>query len=202
MHKTRFTEMLIEANGHDPNDFRSWVFCPGMLFGSTDKWWGDHGRRDFPHEGVDFCLYTDRFGQILRLDHRTRIPVIRDGVVRALFTDYLGQAVIVEHENGRGENQKLLSVYAHTRPRAGIEPGAVVKEGQPIATIADTSRARANILAHLHFTLGLPSSSLRYEPFEWNLMRDPEQITLLDPRDVIDWPCQLLDRQKPTCLEL
>ena len=65
--QTCFTEMLIEANGLDPDEFQSWSFRPGMLFNSPDKWWGDHGQRDFPHEGVDFCLYQDRFGKVLRI---------------------------------------------------------------------------------------------------------------------------------------
>lgn len=73
--------MLIEVNGLDPDNFESWVFCPGMLFGSPDKWWGDLGRRDFPHEGIDFCLYADRSRQIQRLGEQTRIPVMHTGVV-------------------------------------------------------------------------------------------------------------------------
>ena len=58
--KSRFTEMLIEANGLDPGGFNRWAFCHGMLFKSPDKWWGDYCRRDFPHEGLDFCLYERR----------------------------------------------------------------------------------------------------------------------------------------------
>ena len=49
--------MLIEANGLDPDDFKCWVFSPGMLFDAPNKWWDDYGRRDFPREGMDFCLY-------------------------------------------------------------------------------------------------------------------------------------------------
>ena len=194
--------MLIEANGLAAGDFHAWVFCPGMRFGSPDKWWGDHGRRDFPHEGIDFCLYRDGAGPIVRLDHNTRIPVMHGGIVRAMFTDYLGQAVIIEHENHRDKNGKFLSVYAHTKPLDGIQPGAAVKEGDIIATIADTRRSKAKILPHLHFSLGLPSPALVYEPFVWNMMRDPALVTLLDPQDVIDRPCQVLDDRHQNCLQL
>ncbi len=194
--------MLIEANGLDPQDFHSWVFCPGMLFHSPDKWWGDHGRRDFPHEGIDFCLYKDLSGQMRRFDQKTRIPVMHDGLVRALFPDYLGQAVIIEHENAQSGNGNYLSVYAHTKPKKGIQPGVIVKQGDIIATIADTSRSKAKIPPHLHYTLGLPSPDLVYEPFVWNDMRDPDLVTLLNPQRVIDWPCQMLDQYNRSCLEL
>ena len=191
--------MLIEANGLDADDFQSWVFCPGMLFNSPDKWWGDYGRREFPHEGVDFCLYRDLSGKVLRIEEKTRIPVMHAGVVRALFTDYLGQAVIIEHEGAQGKNGKFLSVYAHTKPRAGIQPGVSVAEGDIIATIADTSRSKANILPHLHISFGVPFPTLVYDPFVWNSMRDPRQVKLVDPLDFIDWPYTVSDSQDQSC---
>jgi hypothetical protein len=200
--KTRFTAMLIEANGFDPNGFRSWVFCPAMLFNSPDKWWGDHGLRDFPHEGIDFCLYEDATGKRRRLDEKTLIPAMHDGVVRAMFTDYLGQAVIVEHESIDGKSGRYLSVYAHTEPQEHIQPGAVVREGDAIATIADTRRSKAKILPHLHFSLGRPSPDLVYDSFVWNILRDPSLVTLIDPIKMIDWPLQILDVCDPFCLRL
>lgn len=194
--------MLIAANGIAPNAFLHWAFCPGMLFGSPDKWWGDHGQRDFPHEGIDFCLYEDSAGNLVRLDETTLIPAMHDGVVKALFTDYLGQAVIIEHEGVRGGGEALLSVYAHTAPGVGIQPGAVVREGDIIATIADTSGSKAKILPHLHFSLGRPSPELAYEPFVWNMMRDPDLVVLLNPISVIDWPWRELDPDGSSCREI
>ena len=194
--------MLIEENGLDQNGFDSWIFCQGMLFNSPQKWWGDHGRRDYPHEGIDLCLYRDRSTRMLRLDEKSRIPVMHDGVVKAIFTDYLGKAVIIEHETSESESGRMLSVYAHTEPRGGVQVGVKVKEGDIIANIADTSRSKAKIIPHLHFSLGLPSPSLSYDPFVWNIMRNPDLITLLDPLEVIDWPYQQLDPENPYCLEL
>jgi hypothetical protein len=106
--KTRFSELMVEANNFDSNDFAHWLFCPGMLFNSPDKWWGDYGKRDFPHEGLDFCLYERRSGKIMRVDPDTRIPVMQDGVVRAMFADYLGQALIVEHAGAHNGNRRWL----------------------------------------------------------------------------------------------
>jgi hypothetical protein len=202
MKTTRFTEMLIEANGFDPDGFVSWIFCPGMLFRSPDKWWGDHGRRDFPHEGVDFCLYEDRSGRFRRLDETTRIPAMRNGVVKAMFTDFLGKAVIVEHEEAETKTGQLLTVYAHTTPLDTVQIGTALKEGDIFATLADTAGSKARIAPHLHLTLGLPCPSFTYEPFVWNIMRDPEKITLRDPLKGIDWPWQALGPENRFCLEL
>jgi murein DD-endopeptidase MepM/ murein hydrolase activator NlpD len=183
--KTRFTEMFFQTNHLDLADFHRWAFLPGMRFGSMAKWWGDFGPRDFPHEGVDLCLYEDRRGEVRRLDETTRIPVMGDGVVRAIFKDYLGQAVIIEHEDTQGGGGKCLSVYAHTRPRNGLRPGQAVRQGDVIATIADTRRSKARIFPHLHLSLSKPASDLIYENFVWNIMRDPGRITLVDPMGVI-----------------
>jgi len=190
--QTRFTETLIAANGLDPEMFQNWVFWPGMLFNSPDKWWGDGGRRDFPHEGLDFCLYQDAGGKVCRLGENTRIPVMHDGVVLALFKDYLGQAVILEHADTDHASGRLMSVYAHTVPEKHIVPATVVKAGDIIATIADTRHSKAGILPHLHLSLGRPAPDLVYEPFVWNRMRDPEQVKLIDPLPLIRWPHQVL----------
>jgi murein DD-endopeptidase MepM/ murein hydrolase activator NlpD len=190
--KTDFTEILIHANAMDPADFQSWVFYEEMLFNAPGKWWGDYGLRDFPHEGIDLCLYTDGAGEICRLNANTRIPAMHDGVVKALFKDYLGQAIIIEHLDGSGAPGRYLSAYAHIIPQPGIEPGAMVKRGDIIAAIADTQRSKANILPHLHYSLGRPSPRMVYDPFEWNLMCNPDLIMLFNPIDLIEWPSQIL----------
>jgi len=130
--KNRFAEMLVDANRIEAATFKCWVFCPGMQFNSPHKWWGDRGQRDFRHEGVDFCLYEDRSGQMHRLDEKTRIPVMAGGVVRAVFRDYLGQAVIVEHDDVQGGEGSYLSIYAHTHPREDLRP--VLLSGQEISS--------------------------------------------------------------------
>ena len=200
--KSRFTEMLIEENALDQSGFRSWIFCHGMLFNSPDKWWGDHGLRDYPHEGIDLCLCRDRVNRIRCMNEKTRIPVMQDGVVKAMFKDYLGKAVIIEHEHSGSDTGRFISFYAHTNPLSEIEDGVVVKEGDVIATLADTSNSKSNIIPHLHFSLGLPSKSFSYDGFMWNTIRKPEVLTLLDPLAVIDWPYQALDAGNSVCREL
>jgi len=200
--KSRFTEMLIEENALDQSEFERWIFCHGMLFNSPDKWWGDHGLRDYPHEGIDLCMFKDHSSRIRRINEKTSIPVMQDGMVKAIFKDYLGKAVIIEHEYSGSNTGRLLSFYAHTNPRSEIEAGVIVKEGDILATLADTSNSKSHIIPHLHFSLGLPSKVFFYDGFVWNTIRQPEMITLLDPLAVIDWPYQALDAENPACREL
>ena len=196
---TGFSARLIEANGYDPDDFKSWIFCPGMLFEAPDKWWGDLGRRDFPHEGLDFCLYRDAADSLRRLAEGTRIPVMHDGRVRALFKDYLGKAVVIEHASTAARPGKVLSIYAHTNPQDGIRPGVKVRAGDIIASIAGTTHAKTNILPHLHLSFGRPSKDIVYDPFVWNQMRDPGLVTLQNPQGLVDWPYEVLG---PECNDI
>jgi murein DD-endopeptidase MepM/ murein hydrolase activator NlpD len=200
--KSRFTEMLIEENALDQSGFERWIFCHGMQFNSPDKWWGDHGLRDYPHEGIDLCMYKDRSSRIRHINVKTRIPVMQDGIVKAIFKDYLGKAVIIEHENSGSNHGRIISFYAHTNPRPEIEDGVIVKEGDILATLADTNNSKSNIIPHLHFSLGLPSKVFSYDGFVWNTIRQPEMMTLLDPLAVIDWPCEVLEAENPACREL
>jgi len=200
--KSRFTELLADANALDPCEIECWIFCNGMLFNSPDKWWGDFGRRDFPHEGLDLCLYRDRSQRVGRIDENTRLPAMHSGVVKAIFKDYLGQAIVIEHDRRDGSAERLVSVYAHTTPHPELEVGAMVKEGDIIATLADTYRSKARIIPHLHFSLGRLCASVSYDGFVWNSIRQSEQIILLDPLPVLDRPHQAQDPGEKPCLEL
>ena len=52
---------------------------------------------------------------------------MQDGMVKAIYKDYLGKAVIIEHEHSGSSAGRLLSFYAHTDPRSEIEVGVIVK---------------------------------------------------------------------------
>ena len=116
-----------------------------------------------------------------------------------LLKNYLDQALIIEHQACANKFETFISMYAHTNPQPGMEIGTIVKEGDIIATIADTSHSKANILPHLHFSLGIPARSFSYEGFFWNMVRDPKMMTLLDPLPIIDLPHQALDAADAVC---
>ena len=161
--------------------FRSWVFHSNMLYGAKNKWWGDYGNRDFPHEGLDFCLFKDVSGRVLGVDENTEVPVILDGRVRAIFNDYLGKAIIVSHHFS-GENQpEFLSVYAHTKPFSNLAVGDRIIKNENIATVAGFGQKKNKILPHLHLTFGWATKAMTYKNFEWNRLREPDLIRLIDP---------------------
>ena len=170
------------------NHFQRWVFKPGMLFKSANKWWGDLGLRDFPHEGVDFCWYEDASGNPHRIDRHTKIPVLRAGVVRRIFPDYLGHAVVIEHVATQGATAKSISIYAHTIPVEGLTAGAVLQQGEVVATVADTRQSKVAILPHLHYTLGEVRADIDYTQFVWNDMRNPDLLALRNPLNYLDDP--------------
>ena len=183
---TRFTEFLIRQNAIDPVGFKGWVFYSGMLFQSTDKWWGDRKKRDKPHEGLDLCLYKNRKGAIVRLAETAKVPVIYEGVVVGIIDDFLGKSIIVEHTFVDGDNNRLYTIYGHTNPQDHLHVGKSVRQGDIIANLADSSRFKTDIFPHLHISLGWASESIPYDRLNWQNMGDPDTIALMDPLHIID----------------
>jgi Peptidase family M23 len=184
---TRLTELLIQKNALDPGDFKGWVFCPGMLFHSTDKWWGDRKKRDKPHEGLDLCFYKDRSDTILRLGETAKVPAIYDGIVVGMIDDFLGKSIIMEHVFPGGDKKRLCTIYGHTLPKDHLRVGSLVKQGDVMATLADAGRFKTNIFPHLHLSLGWTSELISYDRLDWENISDPNTMTLLDPLQIIDW---------------
>jgi hypothetical protein len=202
LRKTRFTKFLIQRNALDESGFESWIFCPGMLFNTLDKWWGDRERRDNPHEGLDFCLYTDRKERILRLDERTKIPAMYDGVVVRVFNDFLGKSVILEHSLPGSIPRGFCTIYGHTGPRGGLEVGRNLEEGEIIGTLADLDKTKVKILPHLHISLGWIPKTISYDGIDWETIGARNTLTLLDPLHILDWPYVELEPTLPPCLDL
>ena len=196
LRNTRFTEMLIQKNALDESGFKGWVFCPGMLFNSIDKWWGDQGKRDTLHEGLDLCLYKDREDTILRLGEKTKVPVIYDGIVVGIIDDFLGESVIIEHLISDGHYNRLCTIYGHTIPEDNLCVGKVVKQGDVIATLADSSTFKIKIFPHLHISLGWTSKEISYDRLDWGNIGAPNTLTMLDPLQCIDWHYLILTREK------
>ena len=196
LRNTRFTELLIQKNALDNGGFKGWIFCPGMLFNSTDKWWGDHGKRDKPHEGLDLCFYKDREDTILRLGEKAKVPAIYDGIVVGIIDDFLGKSVIVEHLFSDLDNSRLCTIYGHTIPEDHLHVGKIVKKGDVIATLADSSRSKTKILPHLHISLGWTSKVISYDRLDWENIGASNTLTLLDPLKIIDWDYLILAREK------
>jgi murein DD-endopeptidase MepM/ murein hydrolase activator NlpD len=189
-----FTELLIRVNDRIKKGIDRWMFLPGMLFDSPDKWWGKRGRRAAPHEGLDLCLYRDSIGRIQGLDNKTIIPVMYGGKIVAVVSDFIGKSVIVEHKDCDSESPGFCSIYAHTRPAADLQIGNIVKKGEVLATIAGSDRSKSGIRPHLHLSLALTNKYISYERFDWQTVGSRDMLTLLDPLAVFDRPYQVLQK--------
>jgi len=192
--KTRFAEHLIHENALDVNGFKEWIFYPGMLFNAVEKWWGNHGKRNKPHEGLDLCLYRDRRGNKRQLDEKTRVPAIYDGTVVGIVNDFLGKSVIIEHDLTDSDHNRFCTIYGHIYPRKRIQNGRMVKEGDIIATLADLHNSKVTIFPHLHISLGWASKLISYDKLDWKTIGASNTFTLMDPLYVIGRPYRTLNR--------
>ena len=68
--RSQFKDIIVSENRLDKKGFKEWIFCPGMLFRSGQKWWGDREKRGSDHEGLDLSIYRNDEGDILRLDEK------------------------------------------------------------------------------------------------------------------------------------
>jgi hypothetical protein len=183
--KSRFTEFLVRENGLDEPGFQEWIFYPGMLFNAMDKWWGNQGKRERPHEGLDLYLYKDRKDKILHLDDKTKTPVMYDGVVVRVMDDFIGKSVVVEHRLLDNDYRRCCTIYGHTRLPRGLNVGRIVKAGESLATLARPNKSQNNIPPHLHISLGLLSKKITYETLDWKTMSTLKLLKWVDPLQVI-----------------
>ena len=95
-----------------------------------------------------------------------------------------------------GSRNRLCSIYGHTIPEDNLHVGKIVKKGDVIATLADSSKSKTNIFPHLHISLGWTSKVISYDRLDWENIGAPNTLTLLDPLQIIDWHYLILAREK------
>jgi murein DD-endopeptidase MepM/ murein hydrolase activator NlpD len=189
---TRFTEYIIHENALEENGFKEWIFRPGMLFNATEKWWGDQGKRDKPHEGLDLFIYRDLRENTRQLNEKTKIPVIFDGTVKAIFNDFLGKSLIIEHNLTDINDNRLCTIYGHINPGKTLQLGSKVKEGDIIASLAHPGNSKATIFSHLHVSLGWASKLISYDKLDWKKIGVTKTLNLIDPLGFIEWNYRIL----------
>jgi len=184
---TPFSEVLIRSNVLTERGFCEWIFYPGMLFLSRDRWWGHGGLRDRPHEGVDLCFYRDREGRINHiLDTPRAIPVLYEGTVVHVVEDYIGTTLFVLHDIYDAKGNQLYTIYGHTDPSEEMRSGVPVKEGTIIATIADAGKKKAKMSSHLHLSIAWILPDYPPEQLDWKSLADHDTALLVNPLPVID----------------
>jgi len=166
-----------------------------MLFASTEKWWGDKGKRKIPHEGLDLCFFVDRQKKILSLRKGIKIPVMNHGTIVKIMNDYLGKSIVIEHGLENSDHKTFITIYGHTIPNKHLCIGEKVASGDCIATLADTRESLSGLPSHLHISAGWLSKELSYDQLDWNMIGGSKLLTLIDPVDLINFPYPILENR-------
>jgi hypothetical protein len=184
--KSPFCQYLIALNRPHLDNFQQWLFLPGMLFGSLEKWWGDHGPRPASHEGLDLCRFAEVSGATKILDRHTQIPAAFAGEIVKIVPDFLGQSIFIRHAIFDGRGHELYSAYGHTQPVDFLQVGSQVSAGTGLATLADFANPKPAVLPHVHLTFAWMPGDLDITGLNWdNIGKNPD-ITLIDPVAVLD----------------
>jgi len=183
--KASYGEYFLRCNGMQRDGFLEWVFHPGMLFGSVQKWWGEGGCRDNPHEGLDIAWFRDGGGEIRRLGAGTLVPALYGGEVVRIGHDYLGESVYVCHGMEDGYGRTLHTIYGHIRPGDHIRRLASVGAGEALGTVVDPGLRDRKAPAHLHITAAWIPGSLPPEGMTWREIGALGPEGLLNPLDLI-----------------
>jgi murein DD-endopeptidase MepM/ murein hydrolase activator NlpD len=187
-----FHERLLFFNNLDSLGFKEWIFHPAMLFGSLYKWWGDLGKRQRPHEGLDLCLYRTKEGNIHQLTVGAKIPVIFEGQVVKVSADFLGESVFVRHDAYYSNGSRLYTIYGHIKSGNNIRPGERLREGDIIGVIADTGDNRMTVPNHLHVSIAEIPDTVPVLELGWQTINDLAKVVLLDPLSVIECPYSIV----------
>jgi len=185
-----FLAQLRRINGLDESQLRRLVFYPGMLFGSTEKWWGNGGKRTSSHEGLDICLYRTASGEVRQFGEQTRIPLMFDGEVKQIIDDYLGKSVFVSHRIRDSYRRRLYSIYGHIMLPENLQPGAKLSEGEVIGTVANAGK---KVMPHVHISAAWLPEQIRIEELDWRIVADPVRVSLIDPLKVITCPYSIIE---------
>jgi murein DD-endopeptidase MepM/ murein hydrolase activator NlpD len=182
--QSRFFYYLQATNHCRMPGFKKWRFQPGMLFNSTETWWGDKNPRATPHEGLELCCFEDGAGKIINLAKEIHLPAAFAGAVIKIDRDFLGQSIFLGHEIFSEDRRQLCSAYGHTRPRPNLSVGWKVAAGEIIAVVS-CSGPKTVVPPHLHLTFAWIPAPIDPDRLNWpNLGHDPA-ITLIDPLSVL-----------------
>ncbi|MGF1643486.1 MAG: peptidoglycan DD-metalloendopeptidase family protein [Thiotrichales bacterium] len=124
-------------------DFEAPVEAPLSSRFGLRRFFNDQPRS--PHSGLDFAAPTGT-------------PVLAPSAGRVVgIGDYFftGNAVYLDHGNG------LISLYAHL-DRVDVQPGDVVRRGDPLGTVGKTGRATG---PHLHWSIFMNGAAVDPELF-------------------------------------
>ncbi len=176
---------LVAENDLNKRRFHQWVFNPGMLFRTEEKWWDASSARPIPHEGLDVAAFLTKGGQLEWLTPQTRIPAAYDGIIAKLQKDFLGFSCFLRHDQFQRGPRLLYSVYGHIEPLPEHREGQALKAGDILGTLADTGQKKSPIRTHLHFSLAWIATTVPANALNWETMNDPDAVILIDPLSLL-----------------
>ncbi len=158
-----------------------WLFYCGMLFSSTDKWWGDFKQRHLPHEGIDICWYrSNQKEEINCFDTSTQIPAMANGTLLNICDDFLGKTLVVEHKPAIDSKYRIIFTYSHVLPEANLKDRQQIRKDQIIATVCDTNK-NPSLPPHLHFSCFEIAHDTPKHKLTWNLFSDRKKVKMIHP---------------------
>ncbi|OQY53462.1 MAG: hypothetical protein B6230_00065 [Desulfobacteraceae bacterium 4572_89] len=197
----QYLSAIASVNGLGDNI--EWLFYPGMLQDSWEKWWDDFALRHASHEGVDICFFRtssdksslenkglaenkDLAKTLERLDKNADIPAMDKGIVLNIADDFLGQTLVLTQDVLAREklddfSPKLLFVYSHLEIKKGIVPGCRVEKGQIIGQVFNSNRKPSKLFPHLHLSCIELTGKNPLKNLNWDLFSDRKRVNLINP---------------------
>jgi len=176
---SQFLEALARANGL--GDKITWLFYPGMLLDSYDKWWDDFGKRPCAHEGIDITFFRKGGGKITPLAKNANIPAMDKGLILNRCKDFLGESLVIAHEGVLPLSPKVVFVYSHLEIKKNLVPGCRVEKDQVIGRTFDTSKKQSKLLSHLHLSCVELMDKVPLADLNWDLFPDRGKVNLINP---------------------
>ena len=183
---SNFISRLVDINHLSTLGFERFIFFPGMLFNSKEKWWGRSGFRPTSHEGVDLCFFAGKGGAGFRLDETVRVPMVYDGIIVHMMDDFFGKTVVTRHDFGDAGNGPVLSLYGHVHPDPRLKIGDRICRGDVFASIADTLGRSRLLPPHLHISLAKSRMLPQAERLTWEMLNQVDRSVFIDPMKALD----------------
>ncbi len=164
-----------------------WLFYPGMLQDSPDKWWDDWYSRRTLHEGLDICFFrstasaASTASQIYTLAPGSNVPAMAEGTLLNIADDLLGQSLVVSYSPPGAGATDLILVYSHLTVDPALCVGNRIQKGQIIAQTFDTRTKGSKLLSHLHLSC---IDLLKERPghtLNWDLFPRRDQVNFINP---------------------
>lgn len=179
---TDFGKTLARRNGLLEQQFLQWAFHPGMLFNSREKWWGDMGRRQRPHEGLDVAFFLDLLGKTVPIPGHSVVPVMFQGEVLVFGEDdFFGHTLYVKHSAMRDGDKVLCTIYGHVTPHPDLYPRKMVQTGEAIASVSNFGKPKSGVTAHLHLSVAWIAEASTRGTLTWKTINDSSEVQLIDP---------------------